>query len=390
MPFRSGRHFLQLPGPTNVPDRVLAAMARPTIDHRGPAFRDLTAALLDDLKTLFETDGHVFVFPGSGSGGWEAAIANTMSPGERVLIFEQGFFASKWKGVCESFGLAVTAVPWNARRGVTPDALGEALASEDAHDTRAVLVVHNETSTGVTTDLRGLRDVLDATGREILLMVDAVSSLAATELSLDAWGVDVAVSGSQKGLMLPPGLSFNAVGHRALDRHRTATLPRSYWDWSEARRFNEDGFFPYTPATNLLFGLVEALRMLREEGLERVVRRHRRLAEATRRAVDAWGLEIVAELEEERSNAVTAILMPDGQDADALLRTILSRFDMSLGTGLGDLRGRAFRIGHLGDLNALTLVGTLGGVEMGLEVAGVPHRPGGTRAAMDYLMEEDT
>ena len=372
MPYKSGRHFLQLPGPTNVPDRVLAAMARPTIDHRGPAFQALTTRLLRDLAEVFKTEQHVFVFPGSGSGGWEAAIANTMSPGDRVLIFDQGFFAGKWADVCRAFDVDVLWAEWDRRTGVTPAGIAKALADGETKSVDALLIVHNETSTGVTTDLRGIREVLDRRAPDALFLVDTVSGLGSTDFQFDEWGVDVAVCGSQKGLMLPPGLSFNAVSERAMERRKSARLPRSYWDWVTARRFNEDGFFPYTPATNLLFGLAEALDMLREEGLDAVFRRHARMAGATRRAAGAWGLETVAVNEGERSSSVTALMVPPEHDADALRSLILDRFDMSLGTGLGDLKGRVFRIGHLGDLNDLTLLGALAGVEMGLSLAGVP------------------
>ena len=385
MTYHSGRHFLQLPGPTNTPERVLRAMARPTIDHRGPEFARLTHRLLSGLRDLFRTEHDVFVYPASGSGAWEAAIANTLSPGDRVLVFEQGFFAQGWARVARRFGLDVRVEPWDPRRGLTAEAVVGALAEDGDTPTRAVIVVHNETSTGVTTDLAAIGSALRTSGHPAMLFVDAVSSLAATDLRHDAWGIDVTISGSQKGLMLPPGLSLAAVGPRAMEAHASAGLPRSYWDWSEQKRFNEGGFFPYTPATNLLFGLEEALKMLSEEGLDAVFARHDRFARATLAAVEAWGLEAFPLDPAEASRAATAVLVPEGHDADALRAVILERFDMSLGTGLGDFKGRVFRIGHLGDLNALTLLGTLAGVEMGLDLAGIPHRPGGVAAAMGVL-----
>ena len=390
MTYRSGRHFLQLPGPTNTPDRVLRAMSKATIDHRGPEFEELTARLLDGVRWVFRTEQAVFIHPASGSGAWEAAIVNTLSPGERVLAFEQGFFASTWAKVARRFGIDVRMMPWDARRGVTADAVTEALAEEgegngDAGPTRAVFIVHNETSTGVTTDVASIAAALKASGHSAMLFVDAVSSLAVTDLRHDEWGIDVTVSGSQKGLMLPPGLAMLAVGPRAMEAHAKATLPRSYWDWTDQLAFNARGVFPYTPATNLLYGLEEALAMLREEGLDRVFARHDLFARATRAAVEAWGLEVLALDPCESSRAATAVIVPEGHDADALRGAILERYDMSLGTGLGDYKGRVFRIGHLGDFNALSLMGTLAGVEMGLRVTGVPHEPGGLDAAMDVL-----
>jgi len=385
--FRSGRHFLQLPGPSNVPDRILRAISHPTNDHRGPAFQAMAKGLLEDVKKVFKTRDPVFIFPGSGSGGWESAITNTLSFGDRVLMFDQGFFASQWAAACRSFGLEVVVHPWDPRTGVTANALASALASDSERRIQAVLVVHNETSTGVTTDLSSLRPALDDLDHPALLMVDAVSSLGAMDFQHQAWGIDVTVSGSQKGLMLPPGLCFNAVSQRALARRSTSSLPCSYWDWGAMIDFNSDGFFPYTPATNLLFGLVEGLAMLEEEGLENVFTRHTRFATATRTAVGVWDLELVARNNSEASNAATSILVPTGVDADRLRKVVLKSFDMSLGAGLGSLKGSCFRIGHLGDLNELSLVGTLGGVEMGLALAGVEHQAGGTQAAMDYLRE---
>ena len=389
MTYKSGRHFLQLPGPTNVPERVLRAMSRPTIDHRGPEFQKLTERLLTELKWMFRTEHPVLIYPSSATGAWEAALTNTLSPGDRVLSFDQGFFAGKWATVAERFGLDVQRESWEPRRGVAADAVIDSLRADTQQAIKAVLVVHNETSTGVTSDVEAIGTAMRDSEHPALLFVDTVSSLGVTELRHDDWGIDVTVTGSQKGLMLPPGLSFVAIGPRALQAHRTAKLPRSYWDWDDQLTFNERGFFPYTPATNLLYALDEALKMLREEGLERVFARHARWAEATRAAVAAWGLEAFALDAAEASNALTAVIVPDGSDAEALRATILERYDMSLGSGLGKLQGRVFRIGHLGDLNALTLLGTLGGVEMGLALAGVPHDSGGVAAAMEFLMREE-
>ncbi len=387
MTYKSGRHFLQLPGPTNVPERVLRAMSRPTIDHRGPEFQRLTERLLTELKWMFRTEHPVLIYPSSATGAWEAALTNTLSPGDRVLSFEQGFFAGKWAAVAECFGLDVQLESWEPRRAVAADAVVDALRADTQKAIKAVLIVHNETATGVTSDVEAIGTAMRESGHPALLFVDTVSSLGVTELRHDDWGIDVTVTGSQKGLMLPPGLSFVAIGPRALEAHRIAELPRSYWDWDDQLTFNERGFFPYTPATNLLYALDESLKMLREEGLERVFARHSSFSQATRAAVDAWGLEAFALDAAEASNALTAVIMPEGCDAEALRAIILERFDMSLGTGLGELKGRVFRIGHLGDLNALTLVGTLAGVEMGLALASVPHERGGVEVAMEFLGE---
>lgn len=386
MAFRSGRHFLQIPGPTNVPDRVLRAMDFPTIDHRGPAFAQLTQEIGERLRGVFGTKGDVVIFPASGTGAWEAALVNTLSPGDKVLMFETGHFAALWRRVAQAFGLDVEFVPGDWRRGVDPDALEARLRQDAHHAIRAVAVVHNETSTGVTSRVAELRSALDRADHPALFMVDTISSLASIDYRHDEWRVDVTVAGSQKGLMLPPGLSFNAVSAKARAASEHARLPKSYWRWEDMIESNRNGFFPYTPATNLLYGLREALRMLAEEGLDNVLARHARLAEATRRAVRAWGLELLCLDPKEYSNTLTAVLMPDGSDADALRKEILKRFDLSLGTGLGKVRGRVFRIGHLGDFNELMLAGTLSGVEMGLAAAGVPYRRGGVMAALDYLV----
>ena len=385
MTTRSGRHFLQLPGPTNVPERVRRAMDRAVIDHRGPEFAELTLAVLEGLKPVFRTDGTVFVFPSSATGAWEAALVNTLAPGDGVLAFDRGFFAGKWAEVADRLGLDVDLVPGDWRAGVEPQLVEDRLRSDTNGRIRAVMVVHNETSTGVTTNIPDIRAAIDAAGHPALLMVDTVSSLASIDCRHDEWGVDVTVTGSQKGLMLPPGLGFTAASERALAARPATPLPHSYFSWNDHLAANASGFFPYTPATTLLFGLRESLAMLAEEGLDHVFARHKRFAEATRAAVAAWGLECYSANPCEHSNSLTAVLLPDGHDANALRKVILERFDMSLGTGLGKLDGRVFRIGHLGDLNELTLAGTLAGVEMGLRLAGVPHRGGGVDAALDHL-----
>ena len=387
MTYHSGRHFLQLPGPTNTPERVLRALSKPTIDHRGPEFKELTPKLLEGMRWLFKTAQAVFIYPASGSGAWECALVNTLSPGDKVLSFQQGFFASGWTKVARSYGLDVQLEPWDPRLGVTPEALLNVLGGENGKDIKAVLIVHNETSTGVTTDIKAIGKALRASGHPALLLVDTVSSLAVMDYHHDDWGIDVTVSGSQKGIMLPPGLCMVAASTRALQAHHSARLPRSYWDWTAQLEFNERGVFPYTPATNLLYGLEEALCMLREEGLVNVFVRHAEFAEATHAAVHTWGLELFALNLGEASSALTAVLVPEGHDADELRAVILDRFDMSLGTGLGDLRGNLFRIGHLGDLNSLTLMGTLAGVEMGLALTGIPHTKGGVEAAMKHIMK---
>jgi len=388
----AGRHFLQIPGPTNVPDSVLRAIDHPTIDHRGPEFRKLGLKVLGDIRRIFQTAQPVVIYPASGTGAWEAALVNTLSPGDVVLMAETGHFASLWKRLAERLGLQPEFIPGDWRSGVDAALVHERLAADPTHRIKAVCVVHNETSTGVTSDIPAVRRAIDAAGHPALLMVDTISSLGSIDYRHDAWGVDVTVAGSQKGLMLPPGLSFNAVSAKALEASRTARLPRAYWAWDEIVAANANGYWPYTPATNLLYGLSEALDLLLAEGLPQVFARHDRHAEATRRAVRAWGLEILCRNPAEYSSALTAVMMPvdaDGKahDADAFRRVVLERFNMSLGTGLARLAGRVFRIGHLGDFNDLTLIGTLGGVEMGLELAGVPHRKGGVQAAMAYLAE---
>ena len=383
----SGRHFLQIPGPTNVPDRVLRAMDQPTIDHRGPEFARLTLEILDGLKGIFQTVGPVIIYPASGTGAWEAALVNTLSSGDRVLMFETGQFATLWRGLAEKLGLVVDFVPGDWRSGIDPAMVEARLADDQGHNIKAVLAVHNETSTGVTTSIAAIRQAIDRTGHPALLMVDTISSLGALDYRHDEWGVDVTVAGSQKGLMLPPGLSFNAVSDKAIAASKHAKLPRAYWRWDEMITMNRQGYFPSTPATNLLYGLHEAITMLREEGLPAVFARHQRHAEATRRAVRGWGLEVLCRNPDEYSGALTAVMMPDGHDADAFRRDVLAHFDMSLGTGLGKLAGRVFRIGHLGFFNDLMLCGTLCGVEMGLALRHVPHRRNGIGEALTYLRE---
>ena len=382
---KTGRHFLQIPGPTNVPDRILRAIDQPTIDHRGPEFAALGKSVIAGMKRIFQTTGPVVVFPSSGTGAWEAALVNTLSPGDRVLAFETGHFATLWHAMAKRLSLEVEFVAMDWRHPVDAGEVEARLGADKAHAIKAVMVVHNETSTAVTSDVATIRLAIDRARHPALLMVDTISSLASIEYRHEAWGVDVTVGGSQKGLMLPPGLSFNAISAKALVANKRATLPRAYWDWQPMLAVAETGYFPFTPATNLLFGLREAILMLEEEGLENVFARHARLAEATRRAVRGWELELLSLEAKAHSNSLTAVLLPSGHDADALRRTVLERFDMSLGAGLGKVAGKVCRIGHLGWFNELMLIGTLGGVEMGLALAGVPHRRGGVDAAMAYL-----
>jgi alanine-glyoxylate transaminase / serine-glyoxylate transaminase / serine-pyruvate transaminase len=381
----TGRHFLQIPGPTNVPDRVLRAMDHPVIDHRGPEFAKLGKEVLEGMRAIFQTSGPVVIYPSSGTGACEAALVNTLSPGDRVLIFETGHFSGTWRQIAERVGLNVEYAPSNWRHGASPADLEARLASDSQHSFRAVVVVHNETSNGATSRLAELRRIMNSLRHPALLIVDAISSLACIDYRHDEWEVDVTVCGSQKGLMVPPGLGFNAVSEKALAANKVAKLPRSYWDWQEMLKQNSAGFFPYTPATNLLYGLREALHMMHEEGLPNVFHRHLRHAEATRAAVRAWGLEIVCEESLEYSSSMTAVFTPEGHSADRLREIVLENFDMSLGAGLGKLAGKAFRLGHLGSFNDLMLAGTLSGVEMGLRLAGVPHKHGGVMAALDGL-----
>ena len=384
----TGRHFLQIPGPTNVPDRVLRAMDHPVIDHRGPEFAALTREILDSLALVFKTSGPVIIFPSSGTGAAEAALVNTLSPGDRALVVETGHFSQVWRGIAERLGLQVEYVPGNWRLGASDTELESRLAADATHTIKAVVVVHNETSTGVTSRIGALRAAMNRIRHPALLIVDAVSSLGSIDFRQDEWEADVTVVGSQKGLMLPPGLGFNAVSEKAIAASRTAKLARSYWDWRPVLEQNRTGFFPYTPATNLLLGLREALRMLHEEGLQSVFLRHDRHANATRAAVKTWGLEIVCEDPREYSSSMTAFFMPDGHDADRFRSIVLEHFNMSLGVGLSKLAGRVVRIGHLGSFNDLMLAATLSGIEMGLRVAGVPYREGGVTAALRSLTPE--
>ncbi|MCH8071509.1 MAG: aminotransferase class V-fold PLP-dependent enzyme [Proteobacteria bacterium] len=385
MDFASGRHFLQIPGPTNIPDRILRAIGRPIIDHRGPGFASLGHEVLDGLRPIFKTGQPVIIYPASGSGAWEAALVNTMSPGDRVLMCETGHFAVLWQQIAHRLGIKTEIIETDWRHGAEPAAIGEALARDTAHEIKGVCIVHNETSTGVVSRIAEIRKAIDAAGHPALLMVDTISSLASIDYRMDEWGVDVTVAGSQKGLMLPPGLSFNAVSDKALAANKDARVPQSYWSWDDMLAANQSGFFPYTPATNLLYGLREAIAMLNEEGLDNVFARHSRHGAATRLAVDSWGLEVVCKNPDEFSGSLTAVLLPPEQSADRLREVILDRFDLSLGTGLGRLADKVFRIGHLGSFNDLMLAGTLSGVEMGLALAGVPYQPGGVQAALAYL-----
>jgi alanine-glyoxylate transaminase/serine-glyoxylate transaminase/serine-pyruvate transaminase len=382
---RSGRHFLQIPGPTNVPERVLRAMNRPTIDHRGPEFQALGREVLAEVRKIFKTSQPVVIYPASGTGAWEAALVNTLSPGDKVLMCETGQFAALWARLASRLGLETEVVPTDWRHAADPERIAERLGEDRQRAIKAVCVVHNETSTGVVSPIAAIRSAVDAARHPALLIVDTISSLASIDYRMDEWGVDVTVAGSQKGLMLPPGLSFNAVSAKALAASETSRGTRSYWDWADVLAANRNGFFPYTPATNLLFGLREAIAMLLEEGLDAVFARHARHGEATRRAVEAWELEVLCADPAAASAALTAVLVPDGYDADELRRTILEAFDLSLGTGLGRLAGKVFRIGHLGSFNDLMLAGTLSGIEMGLGLTGIPHRAGGVGAALEYL-----
>ncbi len=381
----AGRHFLQIPGPTPVPDRILHAIARPTIDHRGPEFQKLGHRVLDGLKGIFRCSGPVVIYPASGTGAWEAALVNVLSAGDHVLMVETGHFATLWKDMAVRLGLTPEFIPSDWRSGADAARIEARLKGDAAHAIKAVCVVHNETSTGCASRVDEVRKAIDAAGHPALLMVDTISSLASIDFRHDEWGVDVTVAGSQKGLMLPPGLSFNAIGDKALAAARRSTLAKSFWSWEAMLAPNKNGFFPYTPATNMLLGLAEAVDMLNEEGLDAVFARHDRHAEATRRAIRAWGLEILCRDPKYYSSSVTAVVMPQGHDADRFRQIVLENFDMSLGAGLARLAGKVFRIGHLGDTNDLTIVGALAGVEMALVLAGVPHRKGGVQAAMDFL-----
>jgi len=383
--FQPGKHFLQIPGPTNVPDRVLRAMDYPTIDHRGPEFAEIAKRVLDKIKLIFKTSEPVIIYPGSGTGAWEAAIVNTLNEGDKVLMFETGEFSTKWWDIAERLKIKSDFVEGDWRTGADPEIVEKKLKEDTNKEIKAVFVVHNETSTGVASRIGEIRKAMDNAKHPALLMVDTISSLASIDYKHEEWKVDVTVGGSQKGLLLPPGLSFNAISSKALEAYKNSKLPKSYWDWKPMLDNNKNGFFPYTPATNLFYGLDEAINMLLEEGLENVFARHKRHAEATRLAVKAWGLEILCKNPDEYSNSLTAVMMPDGHDADALRKVILDNYNMSLGMGLNKVKGKVFRIGHLGDFNDLMLSGTLAGVEMGLAKAGVPFKKGGILAALDYL-----
>lgn len=384
----TGRHFLQIPGPTNVPDRILRAMDMPTMDHRSPAFGELGLRVLSGMKSIFKCSGPVFIYPASGTGAWEAALVNTLNPGDQVLMFETGHFSTLWKSLAIKVGLQPEFLQGDWRSGADASAIEHRLREDPNHEIKAVCVVHNETSTGATTQVDEVRKAIDAAGHPALLMVDTISSLASIDFCMDDWGVDVTVAGSQKGLMLPPGLSFNAVSEKALAAAKDCTSMKAFWSWEDMTGPNATGFFPYTPATNMLYGLAEAIDMLHEEGLDNVFARHDRHAEATRRAVQTWGLEILCSEPKHYSSSLTAVRLPEGHDADAFRKVVADNFNMSLGNGLSKLAGRVFRIGHLGDFNDLMLAGTLSGVEMGLELAAVPHQRGGVQAALDYLAAE--
>lgn len=389
MTLHTGRHFLQIPGPSNVPDRVLRAMDMPTIDHRGPEFAEMAFGILENIKTIFRTRNPVIIYPASGTGAWEAAIVNTLSPGDKVLMTETGQFSTLWKNLAAKFQIDVEIIPGDWRHGASASEIEARLTADKSHAIKAVMVVHNETSTGVTSRIPEVRKAIDRAKHPALFLVDTISSLGSIVYEHDAWGVDVTVAGSQKGLMLPPGLSFNAISDKALAASKTNKMPRAYWGWSEIIEANKSGSWPYTPATNLLYGLKEAIAMMQEEGLDNVFARHLRHAAATRAAVRAWGLEILCADPAEYSAITTAVIVPDGHDADQFRRVTLEHFDMSLGTGLAKLKGKAFRIGHLGHFNDLMLMGTLAGVEMGLHLAKIPHKAGGVLAAMDVLKGDD-
>jgi alanine-glyoxylate transaminase/serine-glyoxylate transaminase/serine-pyruvate transaminase len=381
----AGRHFLQIPGPTNVPDRILRAISRPTIDHRGPAFARLGRQAIEGLRWVFECSGPVVIYPASGTGAWEAALVNTLSPGDAILMSDTGHFATMWRALAVRLGLKPEMLDGDWRKGVDPERVSERLRQDRSKSIKAVCLVHNETSTGCTAPVVEVRRAIDQARHPALFMVDTISSLGSMDYRHDEWAVDVSIGCSQKGLMLPPGLSFNAISEKALMTSASALLPRSYWAWDEMLKANERGFFPFTPSTNLLYGLTEAIEMLREEGLEAVISRHRRHATATRHAVEAWGLEVYCRNPNQFSDSITAVLMPEGHSADKFRRIVLENFDMSLGSGLSKLTDRVFRIGHLGDFNDLSLAGTLAGIEMAFTLASVPHRKGGMQAAIDFL-----
>ena len=383
--FKAGRHFLQIPGPTNLPDRVLRAMDRAVIDHRGPEFAEISKSVLEKLKSVFKTSSPVIMYPGSGTGAWKSAIVNTLNVGDKVLFFETGEFSIRWYHQAKDLKIDAEIVPGDWRHGIDPKVVAERLAADKDKKIKAVCVLHNETSTGIVNNIGEIRKAIDSVNHPALFMVDVISSLASIDYRHEEWKVDVTVGGSQKGLLLPPGLSFNAISHKALEASKKATMPKHYWDWNAMLENNKTGFYPYTPATTLIYGLDEALDMLMEEGLDNVFARHARLAEATRLAVKAWGLEILCKNPAEYSNTLTTVLLPEGYDADNLRKTILDEYNMSLGASFNKVKGKVFRIGHLGDLNEIMLMGVLSGVEMGLTKAKVPFKAGGIMAALQYL-----
>jgi len=382
---KAGRHFLQVPGPTNIPDRVLQAMAFPAMDHRGPDFQNLSINILKKIKLIFKSEDPVVIFPSAGTGAMEASLANTLSEGDKILMFETGHFATEWCQAARRYKLNVDFVPGDWRTGADPKIVEKKLREDKNHEIKAVLVTHNETSTGIKSQVEEVRKAIDSTNHPALFMVDTISSLGSYNYDHQKWKVDVTVGGSQKGLMCPPGLSFNAISPKALDAYKKSNLTKSYFDWGQMLENNKSGFYPYTPAVNLLYALNEAVDMLLEEGLENVFKRHKRHADATRIAVETWGLEILAKNPIERSDSITAIMVPDGHDSDNLRKIIYDNYNMSLGTGLNKVKGKVFRIGHMGDLNDLTLAGTLSGVEMGLKQSGIPFKKGGIMAALDFL-----
>ena len=383
---RAGRHFLQIPGPTPVPDRILRAMDTPIIDHRGPEFAKLGKRALEGIKTIFKTTNPVIIYTATGTGAWEAALVNTLNAGDRVLMVETGQFAALWKKMAEKIGLNPEFITTDWRTGADPQASEAHLRADKAKTIKAVCVLHNETSTGALSPIDEIRKAIDAAGHPALLMVDTISSLASADYRHDEWGVDVSVGGAQKGLMMPPGMSFNAVSNKALTAAKSSNLPKSFFSWEDMLAMNKIGFFPYTPATNMLQGLAVGIEMLHEEGLDNVFARHERLAEATRRAVRAWGLEIMCRDQKYYSPTITAVMLPQGHDADAFRNLALEHFNISYGASFGPYAGKYFRIGHLGDINDLMLMGALAGTEMALTLAGIPHKKGGTQAAMDYLV----
>lgn len=384
-----GHHFLQIPGPSAVPERILRAISMQTVDHRGPGFAQIGQVALPGMQQIFQTKSNVFIYPASGTGAWEAALVNTLSPGDKVVMFETGHFAMLWQQLAGKIGLDAETIEGDWRGGADPQQIEDRLRADTNHEIQAVCVVHNETSTGSVSPIADVRRAIDAAGHPALLMVDTISGLASLDFRFDEWGVDVAISGSQKGLMLPPGLSFNAASAKALERNKKASLQRSYWDWAEMIEPNKTGYFPYTPATNLLYGLNEAIAMLKEEGLETVFNRHARHGRATRAAVKAWGLETLCAQQGQESGVLTAVMMPEGHSADVFRAIALKHYNISFGNGLSKVADRVFRIGHLGDFNDLMLMATLSGVEMALDKAGVPHEKGGAAAGLDYLVANE-